>query len=99
VIQERDEHGRVVKSAGRRPGSWNKRACTADLLPTGALPTLYARTEAGDVQALRLLLDRRGDRLGRAGPRTGALMLARRLRVRRDSDDATFRIEARRMDH
>jgi hypothetical protein len=62
VIQERDEHGRVVKSAGRRPGSRNKRARAADLLPPDALPTLYtqlyALAGAGDVQALRLLLDR-----------------------------------------
>jgi hypothetical protein len=62
VIQERDGHGRVVKSAGRRLGSRNKRPRAAELLPPDALPKLYAqlyaRAEAGDVQALRLLLDR-----------------------------------------
>jgi hypothetical protein len=62
VIEKRDEHGRVIKSAGRRPGSRNKRPSAAELLPPDALPTLYARlydlAGAGDVQALRILLDR-----------------------------------------
>jgi hypothetical protein len=58
----RDPSGRYIHGPGRQPGSRNKRTRAAELLPPDALPNLYAqlyaRAQAGDVQALRLLLDR-----------------------------------------
>ena len=62
MIEERDELGRVVRSAGRKPGSRNRRPRVAELLPADALPTLYGKLYVlageGDVQAIRVLLER-----------------------------------------
>jgi hypothetical protein len=58
----RDPDGRFIHGPGRQPGSRNKRTRAAELLPEDALSTLYTKLYAlageGDVQAIRVLLDR-----------------------------------------
>ena len=63
AITARDERGRIAKGAGgRTAGARNRRPAVSSTLPPDAVgrlyETLYGLALAGDVQAIRLLLDR-----------------------------------------